>query len=69
MLQTCVQAKQCKVEIRDGNTKLVIADGEITEYHDKDIGGGGCTRSIDEVLRHYNVDAEFLLDLIMMMTL
>lgn len=69
MLQVSVQAKQCRVEIRDGENKLVIEDGAIMEYNDKDIGGGGCDRSIDEVLRGYDLSSEFLFGLIVMMTL
>ena len=68
MIQITATAKQCSVEIREGENKLVIADGDIIEYNDRD-AGGGCDRSIDEVLRHYNLTAETLLGLIVMMTL
>lgn len=69
MLQVSVQAKQCWVEIRDGENKLIIEDGAIMEYNDKDVGGGGCDRSIEEVMRGYDLSSEFLLSLIVMMTL
>lgn len=68
MLTANVQTKQYRVEIRDGENKLVIEDGAIMEYNDKDVGGGGCERSINEVLRGYNLSSEVLLGLIVSMT-
>jgi len=68
MLAANVQTKRCSVEIRYGENKLVIEDGTIMEYNDKDIGGGGCERSINEVLRGYNLSSEVLLGLIVSMT-
>lgn len=71
-LQINVQAKQVVVTIRDGENKLEIRDGDIIEYNDRDMAvgiDGGCTRSVDEVLRNYDLTRERLLDMIVLMTL